>query len=113
MKQKAYLYIRVSTDEQAEKGYSQKHQDDRLRQYCEHHNIEIVGSFWEDYSGKTFDRPEFNKFIEHLKRNRISTDSLRTRTTPRFEVTSSNFLTSSLFASSALNLSLHPCWQWQ
>lgn len=76
MKQRAYLYIRVSTDEQAEKGYSQKHQDDRLRQYCEHHNIEIVGSYWEDYSGKTFDRPQFNKFIEHLKKHRNSADLL-------------------------------------
>ncbi len=76
MKQRAYLYIRVSTDEQAEKGYSQKHQDDRLRQHCEHHNIEIVGSFWEDYSGKTFDRPQFNKFMEHMKKNRNSADLL-------------------------------------
>jgi site-specific DNA recombinase len=76
MKQRAYLYIRVSTDEQAEKGYSQKHQDDRLRQYCDHHNIEIVGSYWEDYSGKTFDRPQFNKFMEHLKKHRNSADLL-------------------------------------
>lgn len=76
MKQRAYLYIRVSTDEQAEKGYSQKHQDDRLRQHCEHHNIEIVGSFWEDYSGKTFDRPQFNKFMEHMKKHRASADLL-------------------------------------
>ena len=76
MKQRAYLYIRVSTDEQAEKGYSQKHQDDRLRQYCEHHNIEIVGSYWEDYSGKTFDRPQFNKFMEHLKKHRNTADLL-------------------------------------
>ena len=76
MKQRAYLYIRVSTDEQAEKGYSQKHQDDRLREHCKHQNIEIVGSYWEDYSGKTFDRPGFNKFIEHLKKHRNSADLL-------------------------------------
>jgi DNA invertase Pin-like site-specific DNA recombinase len=66
----------VSTDEQAEKGYSQKHQDDRLRQYCDHHNIEIVGSYWEDYSGKTFDRPQFNRFMEHMKHHRNSADLL-------------------------------------
>jgi site-specific DNA recombinase len=76
MKQRAYLYIRVSTDEQAEKGYSQKHQDDRLRQYCEQHNIEVVGAFWEDYSGKTFDRPQFRKFLEHLKTARNAADLL-------------------------------------
>jgi site-specific DNA recombinase len=76
MKQRAYLYIRVSTDEQAEKGYSQKHQDDRLREHCKHHNIEIVGSYWEDFSGKSFDRPEFNKLIDHLKKHRNSADLL-------------------------------------
>lgn len=32
---KADLYIRVSTDEQADKGYSQRDQEDRLRRYCE------------------------------------------------------------------------------
>ena len=32
---KADLYIRVSTDEQADKGYSQRDQDDRLRKYCD------------------------------------------------------------------------------
>ena len=76
LKQRAYLYIRVSTDEQAERGYSQKHQDDRLRQHCDHHNIEIVGNYWEDYSAKTFDRPEFNKFLTHIKSHRNTADLL-------------------------------------
>jgi DNA invertase Pin-like site-specific DNA recombinase len=30
------LYIRVSTDEQADRGYSQRDQEERLRKYCEH-----------------------------------------------------------------------------
>ena len=76
LKQRAYLYIRVSTDEQAERGYSQKHQDDRLRQYCTQQNIEVVGVYWEDHSAKTFDRPEFNKFLDHLKKSRNSADLL-------------------------------------
>ncbi len=37
----ADLYIRVSTDEQAEKGYSQRDQDERLRRYCANNNILI------------------------------------------------------------------------
>jgi len=37
----ADLYIRVSTDEQAEKGYSQRDQDERLRKYCFHNNITV------------------------------------------------------------------------
>jgi site-specific DNA recombinase len=76
MKRRAYLYIRVSTDEQADKGYSQKHQDEKLRQHCAYHNIEIAGVYWEDYSGKTFDRPEFNNLLQHVKKNRKSADLL-------------------------------------
>ena len=30
MKKKAILYVRVSTDEQADKGYSLQHQEERL-----------------------------------------------------------------------------------
>lgn len=46
------------------------------RQYCDHHNIEIVGNYWEDYSAKTFDRPEFNKFLAHIKSHRNTADLL-------------------------------------
>jgi site-specific DNA recombinase len=42
---KAILYIRVSTDEQADKGYSLKHQDEQLRKYCEMQNIHVVELF--------------------------------------------------------------------
>jgi site-specific DNA recombinase len=38
---KADLYIRVSTDEQADKGYSQRDQEDRLRRYCEIKGIPV------------------------------------------------------------------------
>jgi site-specific DNA recombinase len=75
-KRKAILYLRVSTDEQAEKGYSLKHQDDRLRQYCDFQNIEIVALFKDDYSAKTFERPQFKKLIEFIKGNRNAADLL-------------------------------------
>lgn len=68
--------MRVSTDEQAEKGYSLKHQDDRLRQYCDFQNIEIVALFKEDFSAKTFERPQFKKLLEFIKKNRNSADLL-------------------------------------
>ena len=67
---KAILYIRVSTDEQAERGYSLKDQEARLRKYCEINSIEIVASFFEDFSAKTFNRPEFKKMLEKHKRNK-------------------------------------------
>ena len=74
--QKAILYIRVSTDEQAEKGYSLKHQEERLRQYCQHQQIEVVAVYKEDHSAKTFERPEFTKLLAFLKKNKGCADLL-------------------------------------
>lgn len=71
---KAILYIRVSTDEQADKGYSLKHQDEQLRKYCEMQNIHVVELFKEDYSAKTFNRPEFTKLLNGLKKHRAKAD---------------------------------------
>lgn len=53
----AIIYIRVSTDEQADKGYSLRHQEETLRKYCELNNIRMLEVVKEDYSAKTFIRP--------------------------------------------------------
>ncbi|UOU97199.1 recombinase family protein [Chryseobacterium daecheongense] len=63
----AYLYIRVSTDEQAVKGYSQRSQSDRLIRYCKLNHIRIAESIFEDFSAKTFNRPEWNKLFTKIK----------------------------------------------
>ena len=63
----AYLYVRVSTDEQKRKGYSLPEQEDRLLRYCEQNNIEVRGIFREDYSAKNFTRPEWQKLLTVLK----------------------------------------------
>jgi site-specific DNA recombinase len=63
----AILYIRVSTDEQAVKGYSQRSQAERLVKYCSLHNIEVFDTIFEDFSAKTFNRPQWMKFFETLK----------------------------------------------
>ncbi len=73
---KAILYVRVSTDEQAEKGHSLGHQEDRLRQYCLQNNIEIVAFYKEDHSAKTFERPEFKKLLAFIKSNKNVADIL-------------------------------------
>ncbi len=54
----ADLYIRVSTDEQADKGYSQRNQEEVLRKYCEINCITVRKVIYEDYSSKSFIRPE-------------------------------------------------------
>ena len=75
MQRKAILYFRVSTDEQAD-GYSLRHQEERLRNYCEMQNIYVVATYTEDFSAKTFDRPEFQKFLAFIKKNKALTDLL-------------------------------------
>ena len=67
MKQ-AYLYIRVSTEEQANRGFSQRNQEERLLRYCVQNNIEIIEKIFEDYSAKTFNRPSWKKLIDQIKR---------------------------------------------
>ena len=66
----ADLYIRVSTDEQADKGYSQRDQEERLRRYCELQKITIRKVIREDHSAKTFNRPEWMRLLADLKKRR-------------------------------------------
>jgi site-specific DNA recombinase len=64
----ADLYIRVSTDEQAEKGYSQRDQAERLRKYCFQNNITVGQVVYEDHSAKSFKRPEWEKYLSEIKK---------------------------------------------
>lgn len=64
----ADLYIRVSTDEQAEKGYSQRDQDERLRRYCANNNISVNRVIYEDHSAKSFERPDWKKYLVEIKK---------------------------------------------
>lgn len=66
----ADLYIRVSTDEQSDKGYSQRDQDERLRKYCDYHNLKIGQVIYEDHSAKTFNRPEWKKLLIRIKKQK-------------------------------------------
>lgn len=66
----AYLYIRVSTDEQKLKGYSLPEQEDRLLNYCDSNNIEVKNIFREDFSAKDFNRPEWKKLLTTIRKSR-------------------------------------------
>ena len=74
MKKRAIIYTRVSTDEQADKGYSLKDQEDRLRKFCALKEIEVIDHYQDDHSAKTFDRPAFNKLLEYSKKNKSTID---------------------------------------
>jgi len=67
---RAILYIRVSTDEQADKGYSQRNQDEVLHKYCELRSIAVHDTVYEDHSAKTFNRPQWAKMLSGLKKTK-------------------------------------------
>jgi site-specific DNA recombinase len=66
----ADLYIRVSTDEQADKGYSQRNQEEQLRKYCRINEIRIGKVIFEDHSAKNFNRPEWKKLLASLRKHK-------------------------------------------
>lgn len=70
----ADLYVRVSTDEQADKGYSQRNQEEVLRRYCEINTITVRKVIFEDHSAKTFNRPAWSTFFKGLYRQKGQTD---------------------------------------
>jgi len=70
----ADLYIRVSTDEQADKGYSQRNQDELLHKYCQSNGIHVQEVIYEDHSAKTFNRPEWRKMLGRFKKAKVNPD---------------------------------------
>ena len=64
----------MSTDEQANKGFSLPHQKNVLQMYCSHKGITILEHFEEDYSAKNFDRPSFKNVLAYLKIHRKQVD---------------------------------------
>jgi len=74
MKKTADIYVRVSTDEQADRGYSQRNQEEVLRKYCDINQISIRDVIYEDHSAKTFERPQWKKLLEKLRKFKYKTD---------------------------------------
>lgn len=73
---KAILYIRVSTDEQAEKGFSLRDQKQKLINYAAANGVEVLKVFEEDYSAKTFNRPVYKELLQYVKKHKKSIDEL-------------------------------------
>ena len=69
---KAAIYIRVSTEAQAEEGYSIDAQKERLSAYCVSKGIRNY-EFYIDggYSGSNLNRPEITRLIEDAKAGKI------------------------------------------
>lgn len=70
MKKRVFAYIRVSTQEQAEEGYSLGEQEERLKNYCKAMEWELVKVFSDPgYSGGNMERPGLNQLIKGVQNN--------------------------------------------
>ena len=72
----ADIYVRVSTDEQANTGYSQRYQEEMLTRYCEINSIVIRKVFFEDHSAKSFIRPEWGKMLTDYRKHKGLIDKI-------------------------------------
>lgn len=72
----AIIYTRVSTDDQADRGFSLPHQKEVLLRYCSMKDIQVLQHYQEDHSAKTFDRPEFLKLYNFVRANKREIDLL-------------------------------------
>ena len=60
-------YIRVSTDKQADKGYSLAEQEERIRAYCKSKDWELVKIYSDGgFTGSNMERPELQELIKEI-----------------------------------------------
>ncbi len=96
-------YSRVSTDEQAQQGYSLDYQQQTIQRYCELKDYKIIQSFREDHSAKDFERPEWKKIIKLVKSKEKQKDKISSVVILRADRFSRNLLLS-LVEKAKLNL---------
>ncbi|MCV2528148.1 recombinase family protein, partial [Melissococcus plutonius] len=68
------IYVRVSTNEQAEEGYSIDEQIDKLTKFCEIKEWNVTHIYKDPgFTGSNMERPGLQKLIRDVKLNRIDT----------------------------------------
>ena len=66
------IYVRVSTDDQKDNGYSIDSQLRMIKEYCERNNYIIVSTYNDaGYSGKDLMRPEMQRLLQDIKSKKI------------------------------------------
>lgn len=63
------VYSRVSTDEQAQQGYSLGYQEETIIRYCQTKGYNILACYREDFSAKNFNRPKWKSIVSLVKAN--------------------------------------------
>ncbi len=71
MTKRVVLYARVSTDEQAEKGYSLPTQLEACRKYAQVHGLDVVCEISDDYTGTSLDRPGLDQLRGMIARREV------------------------------------------
>lgn len=71
MTKNTIIYKRVSTDEQAEKGYSLPHQSNECRRYASLNDLTVIQEFSDDYSGATLERPGFSQLRAYISQYKV------------------------------------------
>ncbi len=67
-RRRAIGYTRVSTDQQVDQGVSLDMQRDKIEQYCELHDLELVQLLVEDgESGKDLERPKVQELLRQMR----------------------------------------------
>ncbi len=74
-KQRALLYCRVSSDEQ-KNNTSLDFQRQYGEEYCLKNNLVLDKIYLEDCSGKTYDRPEWNRMLSYMRKHKKYLDLL-------------------------------------
>jgi DNA invertase Pin-like site-specific DNA recombinase len=77
-------YGRVSTPDQKKYGDSLGTQKENIENFCLTNNIVLLKSFFDDYSGANFERPEFQSMLNFLKSNKGEVDLLLVDRQDRF-----------------------------
>ena len=68
---RAVLYARVSTDEQAEHGFSLDSQLDACRNYAGLHDLEFFDELTDGFSGAKLDRPGLDRARELVEHGQV------------------------------------------
>lgn len=66
------IYMRVSTDKQADQGVSLETQKEKLKAYCTIKDFENVKEYIDVGSGRTTERPNFKRMIKDVKNKNVS-----------------------------------------
>lgn len=69
MRKRVFIYIRVSTREQAEEGYSIGEQEERLIKYCEAMEWEVIKVYIDPgFTGSNIERPAMQEMIKQIEK---------------------------------------------